>query len=770
VVDLNTGTAGIDDTNIYSENSSGSGIGTAIGVSDPDVGDMIHGATVALSDPETGDQIFVNLPLPGGITVDGASTDNMLILTGTATAADYATALGQVGYHSSSDDPTIGGTHTSRSIGVTVSDGVATSAPATMTMTVFASDDPAVANNDAVATNEATVLGGNVFSNNGSGADSDVDGPALSVSAVNGNSGVVGTQIALPSGALLTLNANGTFSYDPNHVFDATPTAASGASNTPAHDSFTYTLTGGGTAIVTVTIAGLDTNDTLLGTPGDDVLNGGVGVDMMSGGAGNDFYFVDNAADTVTEAAGQGNDRVFASVSYTLSAGTEVELLTTDNHAGTAAINLSGNELANIIYGNEGANILMGGGGNDGLVGNGGNDVLIGGAGVDSTNGGAGDDFHFVDNAGDVVIEAAGQGNDRVFASVSYKLGANAEVELLTTDNSAGTAAIDLTGNAMVQGIFGNAGANRLTGGGGADSLVGFQGDDWYFITDGHEQVTEAVGEGNDRVFASVSYALTPGAEIETLSTDFNGGTAAINLTGNEFGNVIYGNDGTNTLSGGAGNDTLFGLGGNDVLIGGIGADTTNGGAGNDFHFVDNAGDVVIEDVGQGALDRVFASVSYTLTAGAEVEMLTTDWHAGTDAINLTGNEFANIIFGNEGDNILNGGAGNDTLVGNGGADSFAFTTALGANNVDAIFDFVSGTDKIALDDAVFTAIGGLGALNPNAFFAGAAAHDADDRIIYDQSTGQLFYDADGNGAGAAVLFATLGNHPTILASDIVVI
>jgi serralysin len=92
------------------------------------------------------------------------------------------------------------------------------------------------------------------------------------------------------------------------------------------------------------------------------------------------------------------------------------------------------------------------------------------------------------------------------------------------------------------------------------------------------------------------------------------------------------------------------------------------------------------------------------------------------------------------------------------------------SDNVDNIRDFVSGTDRIALDDAVFTAIGGPGALNPNAFFAGTAAHDADDRIIYDQATGNLYYDADGNGGGAQILFATLESHPAISASDFSVI
>jgi Ca2+-binding RTX toxin-like protein len=100
----------------------------------------------------------------------------------------------------------------------------------------------------------------------------------------------------------------------------------------------------------------------------------------------------------------------------------------------------------------------------------------------------------------------------------------------------------------------------------------------------------------------------------------------------------------------------------------------------------------------------------------------------------------------------------------------FAFTGALGAGNVDTILDFVSGTDRIALADAIFTTIGGPGALDPNAFHIGNAAADAEDRIVYNSTTGQLFYDADGTGGTAAVLFATLTGAPALAAGDFVVI
>src|SRR5207237_5025577 len=109
--------------------------------------------------------------------------------------------------------------------------------------------------------------------------------------------------------------------------------------------------------------------------------------------------------------------------------------------------------------------------------------------------------------------------------------------------------------------------------------------------------------------------------------------------------------------------------------------------------------------------------------------------------------------------------------TGYGGADIFAFTTALSeSGNVDNVEDFVAGTDKIGLSHLYFDDVGSIGSFNANAFFAGTGAHDADDRIIYDSATGRLYYDADGIGGSAQVLFATLLNTPTLTASDFQVI
>ena len=172
---------------------------------------------------------------------------------------------------------------------------------------------------------------------------------------------------------------------------------------------------------------------------------------------------------------------------------------------------------------------------------------------------------------------------------------------------------------------------------------------------------------------------------------------------------TFNGDDGNNTIVGGSDNDLIQGFGGNDFLQGGGGADTVLGGTGND------------------------------------------------------------AVDGNDGNDWVEGGAGNDTLTGGSGTDSFVFRE-MGAANADVVTDFASNWDDIRLDAAAFTNIGATGrfAAGDARFFAGAGAtggHDADDRIIYNSTTGQLFYDSDGNGGAPAQLIATLNSAP--IASDL---
>ena len=177
-------------------------------------------------------------------------------------------------------------------------------------------------------------------------------------------------------------------------------------------------------------------------------------------------------------------------------------------------------------------------------------------------------------------------------------------------------------------------------------------------------------------------------------------------------------------------------------------------------------------------------TTALNINASLVTNALTMTGNAGANT--LTGTGYADRISGGAGNDTLNGGAGNDTLIGGAGNDSltggagsdfFVFDTAPNATtNKDTITDFLSGTDKIQLSKAVMTALGStLGTLASGKFWSGAgvvAGHDSDDRIVYNTTTGALYYDADGSGSGAAVQIALLGatTHPTLLYTDLQII
>jgi len=484
---------------------------------------------------------------------------------------------------------------------------------------------------------------------------------------------------------------------------------------------------------IPLSLIGNDLANVITGNAGANLLDGGAGADSLQGGGGDDTYFVDSFGDQVIEAAGQGSDKVYTTVTYQLAAGQSVELLAARDNSLTTAMNLIGNELANVIFGNSGANFLDGG------------------AGADIMTGFGGDDIYAIDNAGDVVDEGQNGGNDAIYTSFSYVLGLGASIEILAARDNSLTVAMNLFGNELNNIIFGNSGANFIDGGTGADIMTGFGGDDVYAIDNAGDVVDEGQNGGADTIYTNFSYVLGFGASVEILAARDNSATTAMNLFGNELDNFIFGNNGANFLDGQVGADTMTGFGGDDIYV------------------VDNANDRVVENSGGGA-DAIYTAFSYTLAATHSIETLAARDNSLTVALDLTGNELANNVLGNNGANVLNGDGGADVLLGFGGADMFAFTTAAAAGNADYIADFLSGTDKLALDDAIFQGIGTPGSFNANAFVAGTAAADADDRIIYNAANGQLLYDADGSGAGAAVLLATLQGNPALTVSDFQVI
>jgi serralysin len=277
-------------------------------------------------------------------------------------------------------------------------------------------------------------------------------------------------------------------------------------------------------------------------------------------------------------------------------------------------------------------------------------------------------------------------------------------------------------------------------------------------------QVLELLVTATDASGASVS-------DLLRLSID-----ASLNLNGNGAANRLEGRSADDRLNGLAGNDTLNGLDGDDTLDGGSGADRLLGGRGDDVYRIDNSRDVVIELAGEG-LDRVEASVNHTLAA--EVEQLTL---TGREDLRGSGNALDNLLVGNRGDNALDGGAGDDRLVGGAGddtltgglgADVFVFDAMLNArSNIDELRDFRHGTDHLELDASVFTTLAGLDALGAGMLRTGSGvsqALDADDHMIYDTSSGQLYYDADGAGGAAAVQFAQIKGAVKLTVDDFLI-
>jgi Ca2+-binding RTX toxin-like protein len=332
----------------------------------------------------------------------------------------------------------------------------------------------------------------------------------------------------------------------------------------------------------------------IYGNAGNNLLNGGGGADLMVGGAGDDIYFVDNASDSAFESANQGNDTVFSTANYGLAADVENLIL-----QGSADLQGYGSSQANVIYGNSG------------------NNLLNGGAGADLMVGGAGNDTYFVDNTSDSCFENPGEGNDAVFSFANYGLAA--EVETLVLQGGA-----DLQGYGSNQAntIYGNSGNNLINGGGGADIMLGGAGNDTYFVDNASDGVVENLNEGNDAVFASVTYALT--ANVETLVLQ---GSGNIDGYGNALANGMFGNAGANRLDGGAGADQLTGNTGNDVFA---------------FQTGQASGDVVVDFIGNGAAaGDSFQFLGFgTAAQGATFTQIgaSNQWqiHSGLDAHNET--------------------------------------------------------------------------------------------------------------------------------------
>jgi Ca2+-binding RTX toxin-like protein len=454
---------------------------------------------------------------------------------------------------------------------------------------------------------------------------------------------------------------------------------------------------------------------------------------------------------------------------------------------GTAlADTLSGAGLDDRLYGDAGSDVLTGAAGNDTMFGGAGNDALTGGAGNDVLTGGAGNDAFNVDantdsitdfgDGADVLIVSAGASADVMMAATWNATAATVNngtvniysngyaVNLALAGGTAGFNVIN-TGTAPTSGttLTGSSLANVLTSGAGNDTLVGGAGNDTYVVNSASDRVTEQANGGTDTVQlnAAVTSAYQLADNVENLRLMDTAGASS--ATGNLLDNLIFANgaSGVSSVDGGAGNDTLSYL---YAAIAGV----TSGNAPTTSGVTLNLGGAV------NANGYVTASGAFGADLIKGIENLTGSAYADS----LTGDASNNALAGGAGNDSLSGGAGldilagelgKDTLSGGLGADKFLFNVLETTANRDTITDFlVAETDKIQFSKTVFAGFATTGAVSTAMLAIDGAAQTTSTRLIYNNTSGILSYDADGSGAGQAIEVALIGvtTHAALTATQ----
>jgi Ca2+-binding RTX toxin-like protein len=496
------------------------------------------------------------------------------------------------------------------------------------------------------------------------------------------------------------------------------------------------------------TLAGRDGADTLYGDDNDDILLPGTGNDTVYGGADND------------------------TVDYSFSVADVVSTYT------TGITIADGDDIGYDVL--TSVEIIIAGSGDDTLYnwaeahGKAGNDVFKANNSINAFHGDEGiDTVLYSDALGttDLLV-------DLEDAALNRQAAAGDTLDSIENVSYLGTNRADL---------FGDANNNRLEIWGSVSQAFGRGGDDT-LVAAGFADILDG-GEGYDTVDYSGSATGVTITQVGSVLQGADGaaGDGAVNveavigsahadvMTVLDAGFALSGLDGTDTLIAGTGDDTLEGGEGNDTLEGGDGADTLDGG--DDFDAITYANvatvriklalDASFAAEGEAALDTIVSIERVTGTKFGDVLR-------GDAAVNrLLGGSGNDTLQGMEGNDTLLGGTGADALTGGGGNDGFDYTST--AHGGDTIRDFspsgAGNDDYFRFTGSVF---GGLpaGALAANRFLASTTgtATTADHRFLYETDTGILRYDADGSGAGAAIVIATLTGAPTVAVADFVII
>jgi Ca2+-binding RTX toxin-like protein len=569
----------------------------------------------------------------------------------------------------------------------------------------------------------------------------------------------------------------------------------------------------------------------IFGGDGDDLIAaGGQPGFLLDGGGGNDTLYLQSAGIYVAPGAsypGRGEidlqtgevkrqgggvaknfeDFVFANVVDSRSGnGPGIIVYGTDGansmkgsydrddfygRAGNDMLNgVSGNDL---LDGGDGDDMLLGGSDEDTLNGGAGTDMLLGGLGNDVLNGGAGVDKLFGEDGSDRLLRSDGLdtldggagfdmlSNELLTGSYIYSFNIATGVTSVRTESVLNFESF--SGGEGREIITGSTGDNSLGGGGGDDVLNGMDGNDTLYSNAGNDLLKG--GTGNDAL-----YGYDGGSDV------ISGGD------GDDFVSALL--DGNDSLSGGAGFDALsvqanaltFNMSKGTTNIAGTTATgfenltlykygtavsgeaiITGSSVANNIQVYGGGGAAAFAKIivnGEGGDDKIIvgSSPDSAVFGGSGNDNLFSWGSSGNGVSRLEGGLGNDILESRALTSIMSGGAGNDRLVMLANADTLVFDARLSAaTNVDAIAGyFDTAKDSIVLSRSVFKAFGASDPFLAGNFRSGVAAVDADDRIIFDREGNKLYYDADGVGGSAQVLFATLEVRSLITAADITLV
>ncbi|MBD2563991.1 calcium-binding protein [Nostoc linckia FACHB-391] len=509
-------------------------------------------------------------------------------------------------------------------------------------------------------------------------------------------------------------------------------------------------------------------NNTLRGGAGDDTLRAEApeGNNLLFGGDGNDslstsgyykyrgyFDFISSGNNTLRGGVGDDTLRAEYSTGNNLLSGGD----------GNDSLSTSGYLILystfDIYYPSTGNNTLNGGAGDDTLRAeySTGNNLLSGGDGNDS--------FYLSTTSPDTAPSylatqtvQGGKGDDLL--SVNYS---NATGGITTTFNAttnigsitAGTYRVsyknierlNIRGTAYDDLIVGSNGNDTLSGGYGGNSAVDGSG--------GNDTVDG--GKGEDLLSANYTFATGGITTTFNATTNIGSITAGTNL-------VSYKNIERLDIRGTAYDDLIVGSNGNDTLSTGDGGkDTIDGGRGEDLLFVNYRSSTV------GITSTFNATTNIgSITAGTNQVS-----YKNIERLNISGTRYDDLIVGSNGNDTLSGSDGNDNLYGGGSTDTFAINSFY--EGVDSLYDFDTTNELIQISAFGFFAGFGsglsVGSLQTSQFTIGTSASTIAQRFIYDNSTGGLYFDADGNAGGfTQVKFAQLSTGLSLTNNNFVVV